>query len=147
MTTRISHQNDMSIYMMLVAIGIKPKEKVFPSYQQNLVATSKCQSIFYTPRLEADVISPGFFCRRKKKHYSGFSTGTDFDTNKGFVKFSGRLTSMDIVLTTKISNDLIYCPPAVPVGVAESKINTLNSKATQVLWHHRMNHAHSSNLD
>ena len=81
-------------------------------------------TIFYTPTLEADVISPGFFCRRNKKHYSGFSTGTDFDTNKGFVKFSGRLTSMDIVLNIIISNDLIYFPPAFPVGVSEFKINT-----------------------
>jgi hypothetical protein len=104
---------------------------------------------WWTPSLPITVFSPAATVERHKTQYKGYSTTLDHVARTGTVTLHSCLDpSHDVHLPGVKKRLLLYTAPLVPSGIqnlsdVSPHITHLSARATQVLWHQRLNNYHA----
>jgi hypothetical protein len=104
---------------------------------------------WWTPSLPITVFSPAATVERQKTQYKGYSTTLDHVARTGTVTLHSCLDpSHDVHLPGVKKRLLLYTAPLFPSGLehlrdVSPQITHLSARATQVLWHQRLNHCHA----
>jgi hypothetical protein len=104
---------------------------------------------WWNPSLPITVFSPSATVERHKTQYKGYSTTLDHIARTGTVTLHSCLDpSHDVHLPGVKKRLLLYTALLVPSGLehlsdVSPQITHLSARATQVLWHQRLNHCHA----
>jgi hypothetical protein len=104
---------------------------------------------WWTPTLLVSVFSPAATVERHKDQFKGYSTTLDHVAHTGTVTLhSCHIPTSDVCILGIKKRLLLYTSLLMPSSLqdlcdASPTITHLSSRATQVIWHQRLNHCHA----
>ena len=129
---------------MLIDAGKNPHTCVGEGFLKiPTVEGYKTVRCWYTPTMPVTILSPGDMVKYESKRYSGFTTSTDYDENKGAATFVGCRTHNTTTIPLSFIGKLLFTKPIVPPTIScsnQDTIFTITDETLKTLWHQCLCH-------
>jgi hypothetical protein len=138
------HKAEGQGYLKVVASRTSDNEDHFSMFR-----------VWFTPTLPSIIIFPGEIVRRHPSRFVAYSSYSNPSKKTGHVRLMGIDTASDLYLPGRTKQMLLWSLPLVPAPATAGlrinsltgyddgvKISYMSDRATRILWHQRLNHAH-----